>query len=76
MCSALMFILVFDYLLKTTDEGEKNYVSLRNLEEYVNEDFPCSSFLIFLKSTVDKFPDEILVEVIKHMKIENSINLA
>lgn len=38
--------------------------------------FPCNSFLIFLKSTVDEFQDEIRVEVIKHRKIEkNKSNL-
>lgn len=37
--------------------------------------FSCNLFLIFLKSIGGGFQDEILIEVIKHMTIENLMNL-
>lgn len=68
-------VSIFDYSLNTTDESKKTYVSEICRNKLMNI-FPCNSFLIFLKSIVDEFQDEVLVEVVKHRKIEkNKSNL-
>lgn len=66
MCPKWRFVLIFDYLLKTTDESERKYVSLRVYRNTLMMILHTVHSRFFWSLITDEFQDAILVEVIKH----------